>query len=140
MTLYFIFMYNGLYLKKCNLPFHSNNQLKLLIRFCDQNCLETVEAKLRYQLSSCTKIRILTCYIFQLTEWLLPRDNMHWVTFWFIPIVVFFYSKTKHWKRVYIKMYMYNVSQKANISEIVILQMLGEMNLKNKKMIAGFFS
>lgn len=37
-------------------------------------------------------------------------------------------------------MYMYNVSQKANISEIVILQMLGEMNLKNKKMIAGFFS
>lgn len=36
-------------------------------------------------------------------------------------------------------MYMYNVSQKANISEIVILQMLGEMNLKNKKMIAGFF-
>lgn len=36
---------------------------------------------------------------------------------------------------------MYNVSQKkANISEIVILQMLGEMNLKNKKMIAGFFS
>lgn len=35
---------------------------------------------------------------------------------------------------------MYNLSQIANISEIVILQMLGEMNFKNKKMIAGFFS
>lgn len=89
-------------------------------------------------MSSCTKIRILTCYIFQLAEWFMPRDNIYWVTFWFILVV--FYSKTKHWKRVYIKMYMYNVSQIANISEIVILQMLGEMNFKNKKMIAGFFS
>lgn len=63
MILYFIFMYNLIYIKKCNLPFHWNNQLKLLFTFCDQSYLEIIEAELLW-LSSYTGIRLLACYIF----------------------------------------------------------------------------